>query len=177
MATWTPPNSGSVVDADFGNTQSIGYSFYSGSNPVIGNVVTQATFRLFSSSTPGSFTISCRIYDSSGNLQETSTNTIDANLIPSGGAVYTFTFAGSHTIALQDYIAVTPGDSSFAVLMSMKNSGATSYSGCRQTAGSAPTFFSPERFPTDVTVTYSAPAPPPASGGTRLPPPPAFVRF
>ena len=173
MTTWTPTQSGSAVPADFATTRSMGFQFLS-TNPVIGSGVTKAQFRLFSPSTPNTYLIYCKIYSSSGTLEETSATTVQANTIGST-ALFTWNFSGTHAIVANDYIAIEPGDGSL-VRMNMSNTSSDPYQGVRQDIGTAATAFSPLRYPDYVEITYGTPTPP-ATGGTRLPPPPLVVHF
>lgn len=172
MATWTPSQSGANVSADFSNTESMGFQIIA-TNPVIGSGVTKVQFRLFSPGTPSTYLISAKIYDSTGTLKETSTTTVQANTIGST-ALYTWDFAGTHTISANDYISIEPGDGT-SVKMAMSDTSSDPYRACRQTIGGAVGVFSPARYPDDVEVTYGSPTPPPSSSSLLLPPQVAWI--
>ena len=173
MTIWTPSNSGSSVAADFAVTRSMGYSFEA-TNPVIGYPITKAKFQLFAGAAPNTYDIYCKIYSSAGVLKETSTTTIDATTVVETPGIFEWSFAGTYTVAVDDYIAIVPGDGT-NVRMDMLNTSSDAYLGCRQDIGTATNHFSPSRYPTNVEITYGTP--PPSSGGTRLPPPPLIARF
>ena len=177
MTTWTPNTVGTVGSFDFSTTQSAGYNF-KGSNPVIGNQVDSIS--LYLKMTGGiTGTLKCAIWDASGVLKSTSTDTIDISTISGDYSDQTFQNFPSYEIASTDYIAIYSDDMSGAgVIVKADTSSPDSgdYVGCRQTTGNAFSEFT--RYASTTSIDYSpAGPPPPASGTTTIPPPIAMVRL
>ena len=158
-----------------GNTNSgsaIGCQFDAGSG-YTGVNITQVTFFLKRLSSGSSTNLQATIYDSSGTLQATSTNSIASSSLSTSGFT-TCVFTISHTLADGDRIAVFNGVTGTYTLRPQQSNNLGSGQNPQLVEFQGGTWNANSSYMINFCMTYSGG---PGAGGTRLPPPPAFVRI
>jgi hypothetical protein len=163
------------TDADSeGNTNSgsaIGFTFLTGSE-YIGSSLTQVTFYLKRLSAGSSTDLSCTIYDSSGTLQATSTNTIASSTLSTSDFTECV-FTISHTLAAGDRIMVFNGSSGTFTLRPQQSCSMTGTENPALQEYQGGSWNSPnQNCQIHSCITYSGSV---GGTGTLLPPPVAWI--
>jgi uncharacterized protein (UPF0333 family) len=164
---------------DFGNfykaTQAyVGMKFNSASALGVGSKLNSWQMSLKASTSGMSGTVYARLYDSSGTQKEQSTTTYSASSINTTTFTnYPFTFSGSTTISNGDYIVCyyDGGDPSYISAEWQTTDVYDGTDSCWITENGGVITSGDAKFELQYTTGS------PASSGTRLPPPPAFVRI
>ena len=155
-----------------GNTNSgsaIGCQFDTGSE-YIGVNITQVTFFLKRLNTGSSTNLQATIYDSSGTLQATSTNSIASSTLSTTDFT-TCVFTISHTLAAGDRIAVFNGVTGTYTLRPQQSGNLGSGQNPQLVEFQGGTWNANDSYMINFCMTYSGTP----SGGTRLPPPPIVL--
>jgi len=103
---------GTVEEGNTGNGNAIANTYSTGCSGdcPVGYFVTQATFNCRTTTPSTSYVLYATIYDSSGDLQNTSTNGINNNTLSGTGFTeMVFTFDGSYRLQSGDRIAIFSG--------------------------------------------------------------------
>ena len=148
----------------------MGQRFLTG-NTVIGKKLSTATFwcKEIGASTGN---VQAQLLNSSGSVLETSTNTIDTSTVGTSLAACTFNFSNTNEIANGDLIMLSRDTGNFNndfALFTSEPTDQASNTGFNYSVSGAVNY--------DCALDLTLDAAPPSSSGTRLPPPPAFVRI
>jgi len=156
-----------------GSTWRIGYAMTSATE---GNLTNRVAFYLKNSTSGTSYTATARVYNDSGVLQYTSTNSFAQNTLSTTGEYYTFEFA--------DF---TPSDGWYFMCEVNTTGGDANWLGVGNDGDTADLMIATSmpntNFPVQadrimqIKLGYDGSPPSPGSSGTLLPPPPAMVRL